>query len=221
LYKTFSGIHFLVLLNKMENIKFKKDKLRIEIWNKMERAGITVFPKPCFGRIPNFINADKAAVKLKLIPEYRTAKIVLVNPDAAQATVREMVLRDGKTLVMPTPKLKKGFLIIKPEKVKGKEHFASTIKGAFKFGEFAEKLPSIDFIVEGCVAVDRKGCRLGKGGGYGDKEIKLAKQSSKKPIKIATTCHSIQVVDEVPIDAHDEKVDYIATENELIKVEGD
>ncbi|MEM2576997.1 MAG: 5-formyltetrahydrofolate cyclo-ligase, partial [Candidatus Bathyarchaeia archaeon] len=202
-------------------IKLKKNKLRIEIWSKMEKTGLAIFPNPCFGRIPNFIDADKAAAKLKMIPEYNEAKVVLVNPDAAQAPVREMVLRDGKTLVMPTPKLKKGFLIIKPEKVKGKEHFASTIKGAFKLGEFTDKIPCVDFIVEGCVAVDRKGHRLGKGGGYGDKEIKIAKQSSNKPIKIATTCHSIQVVDEVPVDIHDEKVDYIATENELIQVEGD
>ena len=205
----------------MENVNFKKEKLRKEIWEKMEKAGLTLFPKPCFGRIPNFINADKAAAKLKMIPEYKNAKIVLVNPDSAQAPVREMVLRDGKTLVMPTPKLKKGFLIIKPENVKGKERFASTIKGAFKFGEFIKKIPSVDFIVEGCVAVDKRGHRLGKGGGYGDKEIKLARQFSNKPIKVATTCHSIQVVAEVPVDAHDEKVDYIATEKELIKVEGE
>jgi 5-formyltetrahydrofolate cyclo-ligase len=205
----------------IENIAFKKKKLREEIWSKMEKAGLTIFPKPCFGRIPNFLNADKAAANLKMLPEYKKANVVLVNPDAAQASVREMVLRDGKTLVMPTPKLKKGFLIISSEEVKGKERFASTIKGAFKLGKLTEKIPKVDFIVEGCVAVDRKGNRLGKGGGYGDKEIKLAKQYSSKPIKVAATCHSIQVVNEVPVNKRDEKVDYIATEKELIKVERD
>ncbi|MBS7655763.1 5-formyltetrahydrofolate cyclo-ligase [Candidatus Bathyarchaeota archaeon] len=204
-----------------ENLAFKKKKLREEIWIKMEKAGLTIFPKPCFGRIPNFLNVDKAAAKLKMLPEYKEAKVVLVNPDAAQAPVREMVLRNGKTLVMPTPKLKKGFLIINPDQTKGKERFASTIKGAFKLGKITEKIPKIDFIVEGCVAVDRKGNRLGKGGGYGDKEIKLAKQLSNHSIKVAVTCHSIQVVAEVPVNEYDEKVDYIATEKELIKVERD
>ncbi|MEM3606308.1 MAG: 5-formyltetrahydrofolate cyclo-ligase, partial [Candidatus Bathyarchaeia archaeon] len=108
-----------------------------------------------------------------------------------------------------------------PNQTKGKERFASTIKGAFKLGKITEKIPKIDFIVEGCVAVDRKGNRLGKGGGYGDKEIKLAKQFSNHFIKVAVTCHSIQVVAEVPVNEYDEKVDYIATENELIQVEGD
>lgn len=202
-----------------EEISSQKEKLRRLIWSKMEDAGLTLFPKPCFGRIPNFLGAKKAAARLREIPEYRNARVVLVNPDAAQAPVRMMALIDGKTVVMPTPRLRRGFLILEPDKLRGKERPASTIKGAFKYGRIAKTLPKVDFVVEGCVAVDKAGNRLGKGGGYGDKEIKLARRVSKS-VKVATTCHSIQVVDKVPFDESDEKVDYIATENDLIKVHG-
>lgn len=201
------------------DISSQKGKLRRSIWSKMEREGLTLFPKPCFGRIPNFLGADRAAARLKEIPEYRRAKIVLVNPDAAQAPVRMMALLDGKTVVMPTPRLRRGFLILEPDRVRGKERLASTIKGAFKYGRIAKALPKVDFVVEGCVAVDKTGNRLGKGGGYGDKEIKLAKRVSKL-VKVATTCHSTQVVDKVPFNESDEKVDYIATENDLIRIDG-
>lgn len=53
----------------------------------------------------------------------------------AQIKVREFALLDKKLLIMASPKLKDGFILIDPFSIKGDKKTASTIKGAFKFGK--------------------------------------------------------------------------------------
>ena len=157
-----------------------------------------------------------AARRLRELKEYVEAEVVLVNPDSPQFHVRRMALLDGKRVVMPTPRLKQGFLLLDPARVDGRVDEASTIRGAFKHGSRLSQLPSVDFVVEGSVAVDLAGRRLGKGGGYGDLEIKMAREVSPG-VKVATTVHSLQVLPRVPAGEGDERVDYIATERSLVK----
>ena len=155
------------------SIVLKKQLLREKIWSEMGRSGIAVFPLPVRGRIPNFVGAEAASQKLRGLEEWKRAGVVFVNPDSPQRKVRENALMDGKILIMASPRLKKGFILIDPAKVKGKERFASTIKGAFRFGVEVRDFPKPDLVVEGSVAVDRRGHRLGKGLGYGDVEIQM------------------------------------------------
>jgi len=182
----------------------------------MEEKGIATFPKPIYHRIPNFIGAEKAAQNLRNVTEYKKAKVVFCNPDSPQKPVREITLKDGKILIMATPRLKHGFLLISPENAAGKEASASTIKGAFKFGKEVVDFPKPDLIVTGCVAVDKNGNRLGKGRGYGDREIRMIKERFGK-VAVATTVHDVQVVDHVPSTLLDEKVDVIVTPTKIIR----
>jgi len=199
------------------NIAQKKQQLREKIWRKMESSKIAVFPLPCRGRIPNFVGAERAAENLRKIREWKKSKVVFANPDSPQRKVRENVLRDGKILVMASPRLKKGFILIEPEKVKGRENFASTIKGAMKLGVVTQSFPKPDLVVEGSVAVDRYGHRLGKGHGYGDMEIKLLKERFGE-IPIATTVHDLQIVENVPTEEKDEKITIIITPTRIIRI---
>jgi 5-formyltetrahydrofolate cyclo-ligase len=199
------------------SIPLKKQQLREKIWSEMERFGIAVFPLPCKGRIPNFSGASVAAEKLRRLDEWRKAKVIFANPDSPQQKVRENALLDGKILVMASPRLKRGFILINPAKVKGKERFASTIKGAFKFGTETNSFPKPDLIVEGSVAVDLHGHRLGKGHGYGDVEINLLKKIFGKT-PIATTVHDMQVVEAVPFEEKDEKVSLIVTPTKVVRL---
>ena len=198
-------------------ISSKKQLLREKIWREMERLRIAVFPLPCRGRIPNFVGAEAAAERLRQLEEWKKAKVVFVNPDSPQRKVRENALKDEKTLIMASPRLKKGIMLIDPAKVKGKEHFASTIKGAFKFGVQVQDFPKPDLVVEGSVAVDMHGHRLGKGHGYGDVEIRTLKRMFRK-ILVATTVHDVQVVKEVPFEEKDEKTSIIVTPTRVIHV---
>jgi len=186
----------------------------------MEEKGISTFPKPVYHRIPNFIGAEKAAQNLRNLPRYKKAKVIFCNPDSPQRPVREMTLKDGKILVMATPRLKHGFFVIAPETTSGKERFASTIKGAFKFGKKTSDFPKPDIMVTGSVAVDGSGNRLGKGRGYGDREIKTIKEKFGK-VPVATTIHDIQLVNYVPSTPQDEKVDIIVTPTKIIRAKHD
>jgi len=199
-------------------LEVEKQRLREEVWNSLERNGIALPPLPCRGRIPNFKGALQAALNLRRLEEYRKAEAILVNPDSAQYHVRRLALLDGKTVVMATPRLKSGFLVLRPNAVKGREGEAATIKGAFKYGEREPVVPKVDLVVEGSVAVDLKGNRLGKGGGYGDVEIRMVKERWGPSIKVVTTVHSTQVVGRVPAAGKDERVDYIVTEKGVFKV---
>lgn len=203
------------------SVKTAKKLLREEIWTKLETNSIAKFPLPCYGRIPNFLGSEKAAEKVRLLEEWQNAKVVFVNPDYAQQKIREYALLDGKILVIASPRLKHGFVVINPRDVKGVEGFASTIRGAFQYGRMisVQDIPRPDLIVEGSVAVDMQGHRLGKGHGHGDVEIKTLKRMFGV-IPIVTTVHDLQVVDAVPFEEKDEKVSLIVTLTKVIRILG-
>ncbi|RLI04710.1 5-formyltetrahydrofolate cyclo-ligase [Candidatus Bathyarchaeota archaeon] len=186
----------------------------------MEKLRVARLPVPVKFRIPNFEGSEIAAKKVRELEVWKKAKIVVSNPDYAQKKIREYALKDGKILVMASPRLKQGYVLVKPEKVKGKETFASTIQGAFKYGEkiSMDNLPKPDLIITGCVAVGRDGFRLGKGGGYGDREIKTI-QEKFGPIPVVTTIHEIQFVERVPVEENDPKVDIIVTPKRIYHIQ--
>ena len=192
----------------------------MRVWRLMEEKGIARSPRPVFHRIPNFVGAEKAARRLGELPEYRAAGSVFCNPDSPQRSVREMALRDGKILVMATPRMKKGFLILEPDTISPNNiPRASTIRGAFKDGCFVE--PSevkVDVFVAGSVAVSLDGGRLGKGSGYSDKEYGLLKASGglSSDALVVTTVHDVQIVEKIPQEAWDVRVDVIVTPTKII-----
>lgn len=202
------------------SVKKAKDSLRKEIWATLEAKGVARFPLPCFGRIPNFVGSEKAARMLRLLEEWRRAKVVFVNPDFAQRMVRKYALVDNKTLIMASPRLKAGYILVHAEKVKSLESVASTIAGAFKYGTkvSVKETPKPNLIVEGSVAVDLHGNRLGKGRGYGDEEIKALKRAFGS-VAVATTVHDLQVVEFVPFEGRDEKVSVIVTPTRTTRVQ--
>jgi len=68
------------------------------------------------------------------------------------------------------------------------------------------------------LAFDREGYRLGYGGGYYDRTIKSLRMQAKKEGRLMLAvgfAFSDQEVDHIPHEAHDEKLDYVATEKEV------
>jgi len=201
------------------NIKKVKHGIRIKIWNLLEEKRVGRFPLPLKGRIPNFAQAEKAGELLTGVEEWKRAKVLKINPDAPQRKVRELALKEGKCVIMPTPRLKHGFLLLKGLKDKSKE--ASTISGASKYGKLAELkgLPKIDLIVNGSVTVTSEGARLGKGHGYGEIEYAICRElglvDDKTPV--VTTVHELQVIEWIPLEEHDVSVDIIVTPERVIR----
>lgn len=203
-----------------------KEHYRKLVWDALVRENAALPPYPVYGRIPNFINADKAASLLASMDEWKNARVIKVNPDSPQRWVRMNALMEGKVLIMPTPRIRDGFLILDcVDAVK-----ASTIRGAFIHGrrlrsidELLNHIKHVDLIVEGSVTVNAYGERLGKGEGYGELEFAILRELGlvDADVPIATTVHDLQVIDDrLPQDPYDVPIDIIATPTRVIRVHG-
>lgn len=122
---------------------------------------------------------------------------------------------------MPSPKLSDGYILLETSHTAGNESDASTIKGAFKYGRTVEKFPIVDMVVEGSVAVDKYGGRLGKGGGYGDMEISCFEYQKVIGLKtpIVSTVHEIQILERVPLESHDKNINMIVTPERILRID--
>ena len=178
----------------------EKKRVRDRIWSRFEESGEALFPG-ARGRIPNFRGAAAAADRLAATPEWRRARVVKCNPDAPQRPVRLRALREGKVVYMAVPRLAeaKCFWKLDPSRLDPRQlRDAATIRGASRLGRpvSPRELPHVDLIVAGSVAVNRKGVRVGKGGGYSDLEYAIGREVGAIDAKtvVATTVHPIQVV---------------------------
>jgi 5-formyltetrahydrofolate cyclo-ligase len=201
------------------NLK-NKDEMRNLIWNTLEKKKISKSSKIWRGRIPDFYGSDMAARMLKSTAEWKKSSTIFSSPDSAQKKVREYALIDHKTLIMASPNLERGYILIQPSDARGNEKIASTKEGAFNFGKPLKTFPEVDLVVEGSVAVDMSGGRLGKGRSYGDVEIAhlFNEKSIDEHTTIATTVHETQIVDKVPREPHDQKINMVVTPERVIRI---
>jgi 5-formyltetrahydrofolate cyclo-ligase len=207
-----------------ERIEADKQRIREEVWGRLQAERAALFPG-ARGRIPNFKGASAAADRLAETPEWREARVVKCNPDAPQRPVRLRALREGKIVYMAVPRLreKKCFRKLDPARLRaGDLAEAATMGGAARFGRAVHprELEHVDLVVAGCVAVNRDGARLGKGGGFSDLEYAIGRElgAIDGKTRIATTVHPIQVLDsDIPVTDHDFSLDVIATPDELIR----
>lgn len=202
-----------------------KDALRARTWQRLREARVARFPFPIDDRIPNFTGAERAAARAAELPEWTRARRIKMNPDAPQRPLRLRALRDGKTVFMAVPRLRTArcFITLDPKKLGASRlSFAASIGGASKLGEPVTPagLGRIDLVVAGSVAVNTRGGRVGKGGGYSDLEWAFARElglvSARTPV--LSTVHELQVVpDAIPMTAHDVPVDLIVTPERVIR----
>jgi 5-formyltetrahydrofolate cyclo-ligase len=73
-----------------------------------------------------------------------------------------------------------------------------------------------DILIIPLLAFDRKGYRLGYGGGFYDRT--LEKLRTRKTIIAIGVAYAAQEVDHVPVGEHDQPLDYVMTEKEIIKL---
>ncbi len=90
------------------------------------------------------------------------------------------------------------------------------VEGAMRIPEPAPSLPEAqpDLLFVPLAAFDRRGYRLGYGGGYYD--ATLARIRAARPAPAVGVGFSCQEIDRVPEEDHDQPLDFILTENELI-----
>eukprot|EP00058_Branchiostoma_floridae_P024713 XP_002610203.1 hypothetical protein BRAFLDRAFT_77021 [Branchiostoma floridae] len=203
-----------------------KWSIRQQIWDHIEKNDLANFPRPVHHRIPNFKNAAAAAEKITALKPFQQARFVKVNPDKPQENVRFLIMEAGKTLLVPTPRLRTGlFNRITPPAGANKQALrtCATRQGIDKHSipVGLDDMVKIDLVVCGSVAVSRKGYRIGKGEGFGDMEwAMLVTMGAVTPdTVIVTTVHDCQVID-IPddlVESHDITVDWILTPTEVIQ----
>ncbi|GAA1856200.1 5-formyltetrahydrofolate cyclo-ligase [Pseudonocardia ailaonensis] len=200
-----------------------KSALRTEVWDALTEAKVARFPGARH-RISNFTGAEKAAERLRGLPEWAAARAIKSNPDSAQLPVRQRALEDGKTLYMAVPKLAEvdPFFLLDPEDLADPPRKAVSIKHATRNARRVSvaELDPVDLVVTGCVAAGEDGARLGKGGGFADLEFALAGAAGliSAATVVVTTVHELQVrpAGVIPRAAHDIPVDLIVTPERVI-----
>jgi 5-formyltetrahydrofolate cyclo-ligase len=206
----------------LRNAARAKQAIRERVWALLERKGASRFPG-ARGRIPNFVGAEAAAERLAQLPEWKRARVLKANPDSPQLPVRTRALAGGKLVYMAVPRLtdRKPFILLDPDRLKVPPRRAASIRGASAAGRKVsiDEMRPVDLVVCGTVAVNHKGVRVGKGGGYSDLEFALLVDAGLITDRtlLVTTVHPLQVLDEeLPETDHDFRVGRIVTPDEVI-----
>ena len=154
------------------------------------------------------------------IPQYRAARTVLgymsFGAEFVSDSLMRQVLADGKQLLLPKVNLARKKLDF--------YHVLSVDEDlAPGVWDIREPLPErcakvaalngVGFILLPGVAFGRDGARLGYGGGFYDK---LIARLPHRPALVAAA-YSVQIIDDVPQESTDCKVEWLVTESETIE----
>ena len=158
-------------------------------------------------------------LRLLSLDVYREASTVLgyMNFSAEFESDRwvRQVLNDGKALVLP----KVNAVTRELELYRVTDVDTQLAPGVFGIREplpqncAAAMLEEVTFILLPGVAFGRDGARLGYGGGFYDK---LLAQLKHKPALVAAA-FSMQIVEGIPQEATDRKIDWLVSEKEIIQ----
>ena len=157
------------------------------------------------------ISSKKIHQNLKQINAYNTSQnIACYFPIGSEVNTQEImldILEKGKNLLLPriTENDIVFHIITNLEKLEEGDFGIMEPRNDYK------KAVMIDCILVPTIAISKSGIRLGYGKGYYDRFL-----STTKAVKISLT-YSKQIIKSIPNDAYDIKMDWIVTEDEIIK----
>ena len=96
------------------------------------------------------------------------------------------------------------------------EFDGATSEGIFGFAEpvgQAAELSRADLILIPALGVDGQGHRIGKGKGYYDRAL----SALKKPVPVVALVFKDELLDSVPVEAHDQPIDAVVTEDGITR----
>lgn len=202
---------------------------RDRIWRTLERVGLpdSRFHWDFSSFIADFEGNDEATRRVTELDAWVAADRVFITPDNSTERLRRAALRDGKTLLVTTYGIRRGFLQLDAEVVPPAEvSYAATLDGLDAYAtpvSLAELRdgPGLALMITGGSAVSRNGIRFGKGHGYFDLEWAMLSEIglTDEHTVIVDIVHDEQYVDEhLEGEAHDVPVDWIVTNERSIPV---
>lgn len=183
-----------------------KKELRKEIIKKRDELDCT----------EKTIKDKKIIEKLKDTKEYKEAKGIFVyigfGSEINTKILIEDALGDGKEVCVPKV-IKKDMVFIK---INSLENLVTSSYGILEpVGDKNNfNVDNLGLIIMPGLAFDKQGNRLGYGGGYYDKFL----SNNKINVKKIALAYDFQILDKVPSEEHDIKVDSIITEEKEIEI---
>ena len=159
--------------------------------------------------------------KVCALPAYQVARTVLAyigfGSEIDTQALIERIIADAKIAVVPRVDRATQALIL--HSVKSLSELVTSKWGIREPPAEAPVISAsgIEFILMPGVAFDRAGNRLGYGRGYYDKLL----TSVDPALARVAGAFSCQIVVKVPVGSHDQKIDTIITENEIINMQHD
>ena len=206
-----------------------KAEVRERIWTELRKVAVpdSRFHYDFGAFIADFEGGDAAVGRLVDHAFYQRASLIFITPDNCLDRLRLQALRDGKTVLMTTYAIRRGFWVLDPREI-GDEHllYASTLDGMERVGKHVDlesisRMPAIDYMVTGTGAINMQGIRFGKGHGFFDAEWGMLHRLGRitEATPAAAVVHDCQVLDEVLVpDTFDTVVDVIFTPTRTIEV---
>jgi len=203
--------------------------IRQQVWDKLKAVAKpdSRFHLNFAEVIPDFAGSEQATDHVVAQPVYRQGRYAFVTPDNGLADLRRRLLADGKTLVVSTYGIYRGFVLLDPANIEPGHHlFASWLDGLEYFGRpiTLEEIAArgrFDFMVTGASAVALNGVRFGKGHGFFDLEWGMFTEVgvADEQTPVTAVVHDVQVVAEAlePSET-DILVDAIATPTRHIAI---
>lgn len=203
--------------------------VRERIWSKLHDVAKpdTRFHLNFAEVIPDFDGSEQAVDKIVETEAYQKSEFAFITPDNCLADLRRRMIEDGKTFVMSTYGIYRGFLLLEPSMVPdGAALYASWLDGMEHFGrpitlEEIAKRGRFDYMVTGASAVSMNGVRFGKGHGFFDLEWGMFTDLGlvDETTPVVAVVHDVQVVEEMlqPSET-DILVDQIMTPTRVLDV---
>jgi 5-formyltetrahydrofolate cyclo-ligase len=207
-----------------------KGSVRERVWSELRKVAVpdSRFHFDFGEFIADFEGGDAAVDRLVDHPFYQRANFVFITPDNCLDRLRLKALQDGKTVLMTTYSIKRGFFLLDPKKIAPELLlYASTLDGMERVAQAVSladiaKMPTIEYMVTGTGAINLEGVRFGKGHGFFDAEwgmlYRLGRISTATPS--AAVVHDCQVLDEtLTPEVFDTVADVIFTPTRTIAVD--
>ena len=188
------------LFEKKDNVISEKELIREKI--KKKKQQLTDKEKE--------IEAANVFEKIEALPEFINAHNIMIYwsmPD--ELPTHDFIIRWSKKKTMLLPVVKGEDMLIKPFSTK--EELKQGSLGIWEPDTQKEYLNSIDLVIVPGVAFDRNKSRLGRGKGYYDRYF-----INKRIVKIGV-CFDFQLLESIPIDSFDIKMDKVVTNSFLIE----
>jgi len=208
----------------------QEERVRRVVWERLKHVAI---PDSRFDRdlrefVPDFFGSDEASRRVTSLNEWSAASRVFCAPDNSVEQLRYEALAAGKSILVPTYGLRRGFAHLDGAVLARSDlRHAASLDGMESYGTTLgpgdlRRFGTIELIITGATAATTDGRHIGGGQRYLALEWTMMEQLGlvSTSVPVVALLHDCQLVDEVVEADHDCLIDFIATNSRMIHVWG-